>query len=63
MFQGDSGGPLVHNNTLIGIVSFGPNSCDDTIVPELFTSVPFYLDFIYRAMASISDKSDMLILK
>ncbi len=47
--QGDSGGPLVTevdgHYTLIGLVSFGSQNCDDGS-PAAFTKVKDYLSFL-----------------
>ncbi|XP_014211330.1 trypsin [Copidosoma floridanum] len=47
---GDSGGPLAHNNTLIGVVSQGPMSCNDWKRPTMYTRVSLFLEFIAVAM-------------
>lgn len=55
--QGDSGGPLVWNNIQIGIVSFGPSICGQSIksngdplaVQSVFTDVSQYKDWIIKA--------------
>lgn len=44
IFQGDSGGPLAHNNTLIGIISYGAPCALG--VPDIHTNVFHYLDWI-----------------
>ncbi|XP_031777810.1 chymotrypsin-2-like [Nasonia vitripennis] len=60
--NGDSGGPLVYKNALIGIVSRAAISCDMRKKTAKFTLVPYYNDFIIRAVRDDGDKSDMLIL-
>lgn len=54
-FQGDSGGPLVCQErgawTLVGIVSWGLETCDVNI-PAMYTSVPFLRRWIEETIAS-----------
>ena len=48
--SGDSGGPLFSDNeaatSIIGIVSWGSNTCADPGVPSVFTLLPNYLNWI-----------------
>ncbi|KAF7990680.1 hypothetical protein HCN44_000485 [Aphidius gifuensis] len=46
--MGDSGGPLVYNNEIVGIASF-TIPCG-TGMPDKYTRVDKYLEFIYKAM-------------
>ncbi|XP_069984511.1 brachyurin isoform X1 [Penaeus vannamei] len=43
--SGDSGGPAVHEGRLVGLVSFGSESCSPSY-PQGFTNVYFYTDWI-----------------
>lgn len=46
--EGDSGGPLfTFNNTLIGITSFGKETCEDGS-PQVFTRVSEYTKWIKK---------------
>lgn len=50
-FQGDSGSPLViEDNILIGVMSVGLDSCDESKGPSLYTRITFYLDFITKVL-------------
>ncbi|NNL89297.1 MAG: trypsin-like serine protease [Marinicaulis sp.] len=44
--KGDSGGPVVHNNTLVGIVSWGKKQCESDGRPGVYTRVSEYADWI-----------------
>lgn len=46
-FQGDSGGPLVlHDKIVIGVLSWSSPSCDDNLVPGVYTRITEYMPFI-----------------
>nr|XP_043067480.1 trypsin alpha-like [Drosophila bipectinata] len=47
---GDSGGALVVNNQVVGVVSFGLETCDTRTV---FVNVPFYHKWILDAVAKL----------
>lgn len=53
--QLDSGGALIdiYSNTIIGVVSFGTNSCDDMKFPTFYTKVKHNIRFIREAMSGI----------
>ncbi len=44
--NGDSGGPLETNNEVIGLVSFGPDTCDNS-TPTAYTHVGSYYTWIH----------------
>ncbi|XP_060530490.1 chymotrypsin-like [Cylas formicarius] len=44
--EGDSGGPLTADGKLVGIVSYGPEYCQDDLYPNGFTRVTNYLPWI-----------------
>lgn len=48
--KGDSGGPLLTSDktTVLGVVSFGPQDCQDANIPSVFTRISEYTDFIER---------------
>ncbi|XP_016836949.1 trypsin-3-like [Nasonia vitripennis] len=55
---GDSGGPLVYNgDTLIGVVSTSPLGCRETEAAAVYTRVSSFLDFVYKAVKDVKDKS------
>jgi trypsin len=45
--QGDSGGPLISGNKLVGIVSYGVESCEAGMV-GVYTRVASYQDWIRK---------------
>ncbi|XP_008212831.1 brachyurin-like [Nasonia vitripennis] len=47
--HGDSGGPLVYNKQLVGVVSGGDGKCA-TGIPDIYTKVASFLDFIKHQM-------------
>ena len=53
--RGDSGGPLVCGTnsqyTLAGIVSWGSSKCGYPRMPQVFTAVSYYLDFVKAGIA------------
>ncbi|KAJ9597886.1 hypothetical protein L9F63_011252, partial [Diploptera punctata] len=49
----DSGGPLVVNGALVGVVSFGPDSCYEP-KPNVFADVPAMLDFVLQNQQKIN---------
>lgn len=50
---GDSGGPLVANNKLVGVLSYGDNTCDGAS-PDKYTRVSYYYDWIQGQIAQDS---------
>lgn len=53
--QGDSGGPLVCRGKVVGIVSFNMrNNCDYPNVPNVYTQVSRFLDWITKVLKSKS---------
>ncbi|XP_050741002.1 trypsin alpha-like [Drosophila biarmipes] len=47
---GDSGGPLVVNQQLVAVVAEGPKYCNGT---SIYTSVPYFREWILNAIESI----------
>ncbi|CAB0042692.1 unnamed protein product [Trichogramma brassicae] len=57
---GDSGGPVVHNNrTIVGVVSRGPLSCSELVVPARHTRVSPFVRFIDHAVHGTHDPDMM----
>ncbi|KAH0561644.1 hypothetical protein KQX54_018353 [Cotesia glomerata] len=54
--NGDSGGPLTANGTLVGIVSFGSPCAKG--VPDVYTRVYHYLNWINQTLATADTISD-----
>lgn len=54
---GDSGGSLVCHNVLVGLVSWGPETCGKENLPAVYTDVGFYQDWINLRMARTRAKS------
>ncbi|KAL7302234.1 hypothetical protein TKK_0004907 [Trichogramma kaykai] len=49
--RGDSGGPLVvDGDTVVGILSTTPESCDESTEPSIYTKVSSFLHFIRSSM-------------
>ncbi|KAF2904499.1 hypothetical protein ILUMI_01682 [Ignelater luminosus] len=46
----DSGGPLIQNGFLIGIVSWGPNTCAHPTRPGVYTKVSYFSSWIKKTM-------------
>uniref|UniRef100_A0A3B1JPI1 Si:dkey-78l4.8 n=1 Tax=Astyanax mexicanus TaxID=7994 RepID=A0A3B1JPI1_ASTMX len=51
--QGDSGGPLVCNDVAVGIVSFGRNPCESSILPEVYVKIGAYLPWIKKIIGKV----------
>jgi len=51
---GDSGGPLLWGERLIGVVSFGPTSCDTSHAPVVFARVSSSYDWIWQQVCELS---------
>ncbi|XP_069698840.1 CLIP domain-containing serine protease HP8-like [Periplaneta americana] len=56
--MGDSGGPLMYRSPMdgryyiVGIVSYGEDaSCQDVILPDVFTRVSYYVDWIHSVVS------------
>lgn len=52
-FQGDSGSPLVVGNTVVGIVSMGPQGYVENREVAVYTRVSPYWTFIYNSMRGV----------
>lgn len=50
--SGDSGGPMVVNNELVGITSWGDPACAVAKHPSVYTSVPYYKDWVQEQLAA-----------
>ncbi|XP_005991999.1 mast cell protease 1A-like [Latimeria chalumnae] len=46
--SGDSGGPLVCDNTAVGIVSFSGNPCGSFKLPDVYTQISKYSDWVKK---------------
>lgn len=56
--DGDSGGPLVlEGKVIIGLLSSGPQTCNEVDAPNIFVRISFYLDFIEKARHKKSDEN------
>lgn len=53
---GDSGGALACQNTLVGIVSWGLDTCKEETSPTVFTDISLYRDWIRSRIDSILRK-------
>lgn len=49
--NGDSGGPMVVNDKLVGVFS-GMDPCAMPHHPSVYTSVPYYIDWIKEMLAT-----------
>lgn len=54
---GDSGGCLICHNTLVGLVSWGPEKCGKDNLPTVYTNVGFYHEWINSKMASLRKRA------
>jgi len=59
--EGDSGGPLIHDDTLIGVVSFGAG-CGVPFYPGVYTDVWYYKDWILRNSCGTNHPNLVLLL-
>lgn len=50
IFTGDSGGPFVCNKTLVGVVSFGNETCGLQGFPTIYASVAPVSEWIQETM-------------
>ncbi|CAB1444347.1 unnamed protein product [Pleuronectes platessa] len=50
--RGDSGGPLVCDGAAAGVVSFGGQQCGNPAKPGVYSSVPFFGDWIREVLKS-----------
>lgn len=55
--QGDSGSPLVINNTIIGVLSTGSTTCDDSDEATWYSRVSQFLRFIGNAVKDANRRS------
>lgn len=52
VFKGDSGGPMVCDGGVAGVVSFGGRICGDPNVPNVYTRVSSFRDWITSVLNS-----------
>lgn len=57
---GDSGGPLVQGNILIGVVSWGPPTCNPKDGPSIFSNVGYYAHWIKKQIQSDVSENNLL---
>lgn len=63
--NGDSGGPLMVQQNgqvyLLGLTSFGSETCAQKGVPSVYTSIPYYLDWIEQHINAVPGTKVLLL--
>lgn len=56
--QGESGGALLCNGELTGVLSNRMSGCYSSYLPNIYTDITYYNDFIDRALNDVDDRDE-----